>query len=196
MKVTFQNEPIMREQLEGYGLELEEKILLAPAFKKYKADEFEADADALKVISTPATEQQRPDVEGLRFRANLKVKRYSVATSLLKAVVEAHTSSANDLNNMCWPVYEEATKADSSVPQPLTAAALAGAERAAKLEPKESFILYTLAHLVSLTAEFDRAMAIETQAGENMSDEESQGPFRKSLKALEGKRAAASPKDK
>ena len=65
-----------------------------------------------------------------------------------------------------------------------------------KLEPKESFILDTLAHLVSLTADFDRAMAIETQAGENMSDEESQGPFRKSLKALEGKRAAASPKDK
>jgi|GEM_PF-3084342 len=147
MKVTFQNEPIMREQLEGYGLELEEKILLAPAFKKYKADEFEADADALKVISTPATEQQRPDVEGLRFRANLKVKRYSVATSLLKAVVEAHTSSANDLNNMCWPVYEEATKADSSVPYP--SQLLLWQVRSVRRNPNRKTVLSSIRWLIS-----------------------------------------------
>ena len=94
---------------------------------------------------------------------------------------------------MCWSVFEETTKAKATLPEKLTAAALAGAERAVKLDPGNSHILDTLAQLLAQTGEIDRAITLETQALAKETDEETKSMFRKTLKLLQLKRAETSP---
>ena len=196
LRVRFKDEPILLEQLQEYGPELEEKILLAPAFKKYESDEFEAFADELEAVVAKANEKQLDFINSLRFGANLKVKRYAIPTSILVAAIQAEAPVADNLNNMSQWVYEEAAKENSSVPHSLTDAALAAAERAVTLAPERSAFLDTLAHLVSLSGDFERAIKLETQAVEKETDEESKNQFRKALNALEDKRVTASPNER
>jgi hypothetical protein len=86
-------------------------------------------------------------------------------------VAEDKKSEANDLNEMAWTVFQMASNPEAKVPKSVTAAAIAAAEKAVSLEPKNGMVIDTLSHLVHLNGDLDRAIELQTQAVANLGDD-------------------------
>jgi len=70
------------------------------------------------------------------------------------------------LNELAWTIYE-AAKEDKEFPKSLIAAATGAAENAVAKEPSNAPILDTLAHLLHLQGNLDRAIELQTKAVKN-----------------------------
>lgn len=85
------------------------------------------------------------------------------------------------LNQLAWGVYE-AAEDQAEFSEELIAAAIAAAEKAVAEEPMSGMILDTLAHLVYLQGNLDRALELQTQAVEN--SEEAPADSRKEMSSF------------
>lgn len=71
---------------------------------------------------------------------------------------------ASELNQMSWSIFEAAAEEGSEVAAELVQAATAAAKKAVKADPKNGAILDTLAHLIHLSGDLERAIKIQTRA--------------------------------
>jgi tetratricopeptide (TPR) repeat protein len=73
------------------------------------------------------------------------------------------------LNQLSWQIYEAAVE-DKEFPKELITAATAAAEKAIDGDPENGMILDTLAHLLHLQGDLDRAIELQTKAVDNAGD--------------------------
>jgi len=145
-------------------------------------------AEAVALIDGWLAEIKSPEVRG-----RLKSIRQKIAMEAGGALaVEAFTSAAQDandsvdqLNELAWNVVM-AEDAGIVVSDELRAAAVAAAERGAKLEPTNGNVLDTLAHLYARQGQLEKALATQRKALEH-ANEASVGSIRDYLEELEVK---------
>lgn len=190
----FREKPVLLEQVQQFEAELEEEILLAPAFREYKARNYEKCSEELEKALTSAKGRSRTRIHHTWFGAEMKLMRYERAEKILNAArADAESEdlySVNVLNAMCWATYEEVAKPASKIPASLKAAALSGAERAVELAPEDNPILDTLAHLVEVSGDPNRAIELEALAFDRETHAESKNQFRRELEAMQARKAA------
>ncbi len=85
----------------------------------------------------------------------------------------AKDANAQMLNAIAWNIYEAAKSGEAKMPKELTDAAIVAAEKAVELTPGNGALLDTLARLVHLSGDLDRAIELETKA---VADKNTQEP--------------------
>jgi hypothetical protein len=195
----LREKPLLVEQIQKYEVELEEEILLAPAIREYKAHNYEKCSEELEMALSSANRHSRTRIRHIGFDSEMKLKRYDRAESILAAaksdaaiksdVVVEDMFSINVLNGMCWATYEAITKPGSQVPASLKSAALAGAEQAVQLAPDDNPILDTLAHLLAISGELDRAIELEARAYDRETHAATKNDFRRELEVMKARKA-------
>jgi tetratricopeptide (TPR) repeat protein len=85
------------------------------------------------------------------------------------AMVEAEMPDSSMLNQLSWQIYEAAVE-DKEFPKEVVAAATTAAEKAVESDPENGTILDTLAHLLHLQGDLDRAIELQTKAVDNAGD--------------------------
>ncbi|MFO0944031.1 MAG: hypothetical protein U0930_25120 [Pirellulales bacterium] len=75
------------------------------------------------------------------------------------------TKDAEGLNGLAWSVVEAAQEKEK-VPAEVIAVAIEAAEKAVKLAPKDGAVLDTLAHLLELKGDLDKAIELQKKAVE------------------------------
>lgn len=88
------------------------------------------------------------------------------ATKILEEILEIAGDDAEAINNITWNVYENLADAEN-VDADQLAIATAAAEKMVELAPKDGACIDTLAHLVYLQGDLDRAIELQTKAVEN-----------------------------
>jgi len=156
------------ESVAGYE-QLSFRLKATSALQKIQAGELEEGLAGLDQLLTTADPAQKMQLTTMKLTALLKAEKYDDAATVLTGITESKDVTPVMLNQLAWGVYEAAEDhADFS--EELIAAAIAAAEKAVAEEPMSGMILDTLAHLVYLQGNLDRAIELQTQAVEN-SDE-------------------------
>ncbi len=88
------------------------------------------------------------------------------APAILDELSKELDGNAELINNVTWNVYQ-ALAATDSPDKDLLASVTTMAEKAVATEPKNGAVIDTLAHLVDLGGDLDRAIALQTEAVEN-----------------------------
>jgi len=117
-------------------------------------------------LQESAPEDMRAQLRSLQFRVMLTAGKSEEAVGLLKSVTQQKKVSADELNELSWSVYQLA-KAQEDFPKSVVAAATEAAEKAAADAPENGMVLDTLAHLVHLSGDLDRAISLQTAAVKN-----------------------------
>lgn len=152
-----------------YG-QLEFRLKATLAMQKIQAGETKeglADLDELMKTATLAEKQQLGMV---KLNALLSAEMYEEAADLLTKIAETKDTSPEMLNQLAWGIYELAKDGEKDLSETLMKAATAAAEAAVKVEPRNSMLLDTLAHLVHLQGDLDRAIELQTKATANLDD--------------------------
>ena len=117
--------------------------------------------------------QQQREADSGRFSAvwDMKLVQLLVEKKQYKKAAETLNDSLDDLppqilNQIAWGIYEDASES-AEIPAELLDAAIAASEKALEATPNNGAILDTLAHLLHLSGDLDRAIEIETKAMEN-----------------------------
>jgi tetratricopeptide (TPR) repeat protein len=84
-------------------------------------------------------------------------------------MIEAEMPDSSMLNQLSWQIYEAAVE-DKEFPEEVVAAATAAAEKAVESDPENGMILDTLAHLLHMQGDLDRAIELQTKAVDNAGD--------------------------
>jgi thiol-disulfide isomerase/thioredoxin len=128
------------------------------------AKNYDRALEKLKKIEEKLADQ--PMAEQILVEGKLMVQIHvdpTAAIATLDRAVEINGDDANTLNQLTWNIYE--ALADSEQPnQELVKAAAGYAEKAVKQDPTNGAIIDTLAHLVYLTGDLDRAIELQTEA--------------------------------
>jgi thiol-disulfide isomerase/thioredoxin len=152
-----------------YG-QLEFRLKATFAMQKIQAGETKeglADLDELMKTATPAEQQQ---LKMVKLNAMLSAEMLDEAAGMLTKIADEKETSPEILNQLAWGIYELAQDEEKEVSEPLMKAATAAAEKAVKAEPKNSMLLDTLAHLVHLQGDLDRAIELQTEATANLDE--------------------------
>jgi thiol-disulfide isomerase/thioredoxin len=156
------DDPAAKMALNQIGLQ----VRLMPAIQQLQQGETDAGLETLAKVAESAPADVKDQIRGVQVRVMLQVEKTDEAAALLTSMAKQDKINANSLNDVAWFIYEQAQeKPDFS--KPLIAAALAAAERAVDAEPKNSAIIDTLAHLVHLSGDLDRAITLQTDAVKN-----------------------------
>ena len=98
-----------------------------------------------------------------RLQALLRVEEYGRSAATLQDILADENAEPQLLNALAWQIYEQASEG-AELPEALQAAAVAAAEKAVKGAPEDGSVVDTLAHLVHLTGDLDRALELQEQA--------------------------------
>lgn len=150
--------------------QLEFRLKATFAMQKIQAGETKeglADLDALMKTAAPAEKQQ---LVLAKLNAMLSADMHDDAAKLLTEISGAEETTPEMLNQLAWGIYELAKDNKKDLSEPLTKAAMAAAEKAVKAEPENSMLLDTLAHLVHLQGDLDRAIELQTEAAAHLDD--------------------------
>lgn len=163
-----------------YG-QLEFRLKATFAMQKIQAGETKeglADLDALMKTAAPAEQQQ---LKMVKLNALLSADMFDEAAELLTNIAEEKDTTPEMLNQLAWGIYELSQDEEKDLSDSLTKAATAAAEKAVKAEPKNSMLLDTLAHLVHMQGDLDRAIDLQTEAIANLD-----GASKDAKKEIEG----------
>lgn len=147
-----------------------------------KADDALAKFDEILSQDLPAGLKPRLMLSKLMLAIQIAPAK---APAILDEVSKDFTDNADELNNITWNIYQvlsSSEKPDAA----LLAKAVELAEKAVKADPKNGAVLDTLAHLVELTGDLDRAIELQTQAVANGGDFKEE--LEKYLKELQDKK--------
>jgi thiol-disulfide isomerase/thioredoxin len=156
------DDPSTQMQLANISMQ----VRLMPALQKLQAGENEAGLEALAKILETAPADAKDQIRGIQVRVMMQTEKADDAAAVLTTMAKQEKVNASSLNDVAWFVYEQA-KDSPSFSKPLIAAALAAAERAVDADPKNAAIVDTLAHLVHLSGDLDRAITLQTEAVKN-----------------------------
>jgi tetratricopeptide (TPR) repeat protein len=141
------------------------------AIQKVQGDKTDEGFAELAKLTETCPPELKGRLKGLQLQLMIVKGREQQAAALVGAVAEDKKSEANDLNEMAWTVFQMASNPEAKVPKSVTAAAIAAAEKAVSLEPKNGMVIDTLSHLVHLNGDLDRAIELQTQAVANLGDD-------------------------
>lgn len=141
------------------------------AIQKVQGDKTDEGFAELAKLTETCPPELKGRLKGLQLQLMIVKGREQQAAALVGAVAEDKKSEANDLNEMAWTVFQMASNPEAKVPKSVTAAAIAAAEKAVSMEPKNGMVIDTLSHLVHLNGDLDRAIELQTQAVANLGDD-------------------------
>jgi thiol-disulfide isomerase/thioredoxin len=122
-----------------------------------------------------------------RFKFQLLMESNPTAAAELLKELIAKTEELESLKSLAWQVVELAETDQTAAPKSLIEAALLAAEKAVKVSPKNGSAHDTLAHLVYLNGDIDKAIEIQKKAVELAPDVEPLKSFMKRLEQAKSK---------
>ena len=120
----------------------------------------------------------------------MNLKRYVDAGQVIDEMAASPPTDllhGNVLNGMCWEVYEASIKPNGDIPRELIEASIRGSKKSCELDPEANDKLDTLAHLIGVTGDLNRAIELETQAFERETNPTEKSIYRKSLEKMRAK---------
>ncbi len=156
------------ETVSGYQ-QLKFRVRVSSAATKIQGDEVEAGLAELDEISKDATDAEKSQISMLRINLLLSKGLHEDVMKTLTAMTESEMPDSSMLNQLSWQIYEAAVE-DKEFPKELITAASTAAEKAVDGDPENGMILDTLAHLLHLQGDLDRAIELQTKAVDNAGD--------------------------
>lgn len=149
--------------------QLKFRVRVSSAATKIQGDEVEEGLAELDNISKDATDAEKSQISMLRVNLLLSKGLHEDVINTLTAMTESEMPDSSMLNQLSWQIYE-AAKEDEEFPKELVEAATTAAEKAVAGDPENGMILDTLAHLLHLQGELDRAIELQSKAVDNAGD--------------------------
>jgi len=151
--------------------DLELRINMFSITNKINDGEVESALEEIEKMSETAKPAQKQQLALAKCKALIGVvadsgKMDEQAAKALTEISESADIPANSLNELAWTVYEAAAD-NKKFSKPLIAAATLAAEKAVAKEPDNGAILDTLAHLVYIQGNVERAIELQTKAVKN-----------------------------
>jgi len=148
------------------NLEVQVKLFLA--MQNLENGDAEAALTAIEAVSKTAKPDAKQQIDFARCKALVAIvadsgKKDEQATKSLTEITDSKEISVEALNELAWMVYEAANENDK-FPKKLLAAAAVAAEKAVAKAPQNGPVLDTLAHLLYLQGNLDRAIEIQSLA--------------------------------
>jgi len=156
---------------------LELNVLIAPVMAKVRGGDVEGGLEALDEVSKTVSPSQKATLSMFKFQLLMQSNNFDKAAGALTELAESKDSDPKMLNMIAMNIYE-AAKADKEFPSGLVVAATVVAEKVNEKIPGNGPLLDTLARLVFLQGDLDRAIEIQTSALENP------GPAKAELQAF------------
>ena len=145
------------------------RVRVSSAATKIQGDEVEEGLAELNEISKDATDAEKSQISMLRVNLLLSKGLHEDVMKTLTAMTESEMPDSSMLNQLSWQIYEAAVE-DKEFPKELITAATAAAEKAVDGDPENGMVLDTLAHLLHLQGDLDRAIELQTKAVDNAGD--------------------------
>ncbi len=148
--------------------DLEFRVNVSAAMNKLQRGDMDAALAEMDAIANTAKPEQKRMLMTAKCKALIGMvaksgEGDSQAAKVLSEIAENRETDAGTLNELAWTIYE-AAKEDDEFSKPLIAAATVAAEKAVAKEPNDGPILDTLAHLVHLAGNLDRAIELQSKA--------------------------------
>ena len=169
---------------------LEFQVKLQPVLAKIEEGELKDGMAELEEIAKSATPDQKSQLAMLKFKLLIKAEAFDDAAKVLTEVSEDKKVEPESINQLTWEIYENA-KDDADFSKALLESATAATEKAVAADPTNGMIIDTLAHLVHLQGQLDRAIDLQTKAVENAgaASEEIKGQMQAYLEELKKEKA-------
>ena len=145
------------------------KLRANSALQKIQGDKAEEGLAELDAVIRDAKSPLKEQIESVRIQVLLVSGKSDLAAAALNSAATAEKASAEQLNNLAWTVYQMKERGQD-VSAEVVAAAIAVAERAVDTAPESGSIVDTLAHLVYVSGNLDRAIELQTAAVKNAGD--------------------------
>ncbi len=149
--------------------QLKFRVRVSSAATKIQGDEVAEGLAELDEISKDATDAEKSQISMLRVNLLLSKGLHEDVIKTLTSMTESESPDSSMLNQLSWQIYEAAVE-DKEFPKELIAAATTAAEKAVEGDPENGMILDTLAHLLHLQGDLDRAIELQTKAVDNAGD--------------------------
>ena len=146
--------------------QLKFRVRVSSAATKIQGDEVEDGLAELDEISKDATDAEKSQISMLRVNLLLSKGLHEDVMKTLTAMAESEMPDSSMLNQLSWQIYEAAVE-DKEFPKELITAATGAAEKAVDGDPENGMVLDTLAHLLHLQGDLDRAIELQTKAVDN-----------------------------
>lgn len=167
-------------------LRMEAQLRLTPIQRKLMKDDTaeEAQSELMELVKT-APADVAPQIRTMSVSLLMSMQKPDIAAALLNELASTENVAASDLNELAWNIYLQAQR-NKQLPEEVLDGAIAIAEKAVATEPKNSMVIDTLAHLVHLKGDLDRAIELQTKAveepGEGITVSEDMTSFLEQLK--------------
>jgi thiol-disulfide isomerase/thioredoxin len=142
---------------------LELNLLVNPIIAKVRSGDMEGGLAALDEVAQKATPAQKSTLAGLKFQLLMQSEDFAAAATALKEIAESKDADPNMLGTIAWNIYQAASKSEE-FPKELVEAAVFASEKSIEAKPNSGPFLDTLAHLVHLQGDLDRAIELQTKA--------------------------------
>ncbi|MDZ4852156.1 MAG: TlpA disulfide reductase family protein [Pirellulaceae bacterium] len=140
-------------------------IVLSPVMGKVRSGDVDGALEMIDEVVKSLPPALQTQVSSFKFRLLMQAKKLEAAAQLLTAMADTEGVEPEFLNSHAWDIYDSA-KDDADYPKELVSAAIAAAEKAAASVPENAAALDTLAHLIHLQGDLDRAIEVQTKATE------------------------------
>lgn len=145
---------------------MELSVKAAPIMEKVQAGEIEEAVKEIDALAATVNDEQKAQLMGFKFSLLMQSNDNEGAAEALKAIANSEKPDSEMLNQISWSIYESA-KDNEDFSKELIAAATLAAEKAVAADPKNGMVIDTLAHLVHLQGDLDRAIELQTEAVKN-----------------------------
>ena len=145
---------------------LELNLLVSPIMAKVRAGDIEGGIAALEDVMKTATPSQKSTLAGFKFQLLMQSNEFAAAAEALKEIAGAEGTDPNMLGTIAWNIYQAASQSEDFAKE-LVEAAIVASEKSIEADPNNGPFLDTLAHLVHLQGDLDRAIELQTKAAEN-----------------------------
>ena len=152
------------EELSPVIEQLEAMVAMASVEKMIKADQIDVAMAEIQQQRETGNEKFAPVWDQKLVKLLVMENRYKDATDKLNGIL--NDSSPQLLNQIAWGIYTHASK-DNEIPPELLDAAIVATEKALEETPNNGAIMDTLAHLLHLSGDLDRAIEVQNKAMEN-----------------------------
>ncbi len=143
---------------------LELNVLASPIIAKARGGDLEGAIAGLDEVSQSLSPKQKAQLIAFKLQLQLQAEQFEAAGTTLKQMAAAKDADPQMLNAIAWNIYEAAKSGEAKIPKELTDAAMVASEKAVELIPNNGAVLDTLARLVHLSGDLDRAIELETKA--------------------------------
>ncbi|HRA87142.1 MAG TPA: redoxin family protein [Planctomycetaceae bacterium] len=169
---------------------LEFKVKMSAVVAKIEEGEVKEGIAGLDEIAKTATPEQKLSLTRTKFALLIKAEEFDDAAKVLREIAEDKNLNPESINQLAWQIYENA-KDDKEFSKVLLESATAATEKAVEAAPTNGMIIDTLAHLVHLQGQLDRAIELQTKAIANVEStpENSKEDMRAYLEELKKEKA-------